>query len=274
MTVDTASCFAVFGDPVAHSKSPAMHNAAFEVLGVPHRYHAFRVRATELPAAIAGARAMGLGGVNLTVPHKQAALALVDHHAPEVRRLGAINTLVRRETGLWGHSTDGAGFLAALGEIERPPPSAAVVLGGGGAARAIVDALLHRGDSCQVYWVSRHTSELPAWPGVERHGYAALPRLCERAELLVNATSVGMQGGASNFPVEIPLAALPSAAMVIDIVYPRPPRGLLARAEGLGLAVQDGLPMLLWQGVRAQELWRGEALPAVAIKAMRAALLP
>ncbi|MCA9711823.1 MAG: shikimate dehydrogenase (NADP+), partial [Myxococcales bacterium] len=135
--------FGVLGDPVAHSRSPAMHGAAFAALGLPHCYFAFHVRPPQLAAALAGARALGLGGLNLTVPHKQAACALVDALDPAAARIGAVNTVCMEGSRLVGLDTDGEGFLAGLAELPGGEPSSAVVLGSGGAARAVVDALAH-----------------------------------------------------------------------------------------------------------------------------------
>lgn len=272
MKADDARCFAVLGDPIGHSKSPAMHNAAYAALGLPHRYHAFAVAPTALETALAGARALGLGGLNLTVPHKQAAVALVDRRAPEVERIGALNTIVIRDGLLWGHSTDGDGFLAGLAELDFAAPRRAVVLGGGGASRSVVDALLHHAPPVEVAWIGRDPSALPAWPGVARHPYDALPALLPTCDLLVNGTTVGMTGGPASFPIELPLAAMPRGAAVVDIVYRDAPTALLEQAARCGLMHQNGLPMLLWQGVRAQELWRGEPLPALVVEAMRRAL--
>lgn len=273
MKADDARCFAVLGYPIGHSKSPAMHNAAFAELGLPHRYHAFAVAPEQLGAALAGARALGLGGLNLTVPHKQAALAHVDVLSPEVRRIGAANTIVLEAGRLTAHSTDGAGFLAGLAELGVSPPRRAVVLGGGGAARCIVDALVHAYPGVAVAWVSRDPSTLPAEAGAERHPYEAVATWLADADLLVNATTVGMAGGPERFPVELPFDRMARTGAVVDIVYRDRPTALLEAAARHGLAIQNGLPMLLWQGVRAQELWRGEPLPAEAVAAMRRALV-
>lgn len=272
MKADDARCFAVLGYPIGHSKSPAMHNAAFAFLQAPHRYHAFSVAPEQLGAALAGARALGLGGLNLTVPHKRAALAHVDVLAPEVRRIGAANTIVPHEGRLVAHSTDGAGFLAGLAELGLPAPRRAVVLGGGGAARSVVDALAHGVPGVALAWVSRDPTTLPSDAGAERHPYEEIPALLAGAELLVNATTVGMAGGPETFPVDLPLEHMSSAGAVVDIVYRDRPTALLEAATRHGLANQNGLPMLLWQGVRAQELWRGEPLPEGAVAAMRRAL--
>jgi shikimate dehydrogenase len=264
-------CFGVLGDPVAHSRSPRMHGAAFAELGLPHRYLAFAVSPNHLREAIRGAAALGFGGLNLTVPHKIAAAPWMDRLGPVARRTGSVNTVVFEGRAIVGHSTDGDGFLDAL-RVAGHSPDRAVVLGGGGAARAIVDALAHRDPPCRVVWTSRDPKRLPRVNGVATSVYGDLPAACEDATLLVNATTVGMVGGPTAFPEPVPLERLSPRAIVVDVVYPRPRGGLLDRAAALGLAVQDGLPMLLWQGVRALELWLGRSMPEPVIEAMRGAL--
>lgn len=274
-----AKCLGVLGDPIEHSRSPAMHNAALQLLGLPHRYHAFRVRPNGLQAALLGARAMGFLGVNLTVPHKQAALRHVDARAPEAERIGAINTVRFTDFGLVGHNTDGVGFLRGLAEVCPSAVRKAVVLGGGGAARAVVDALRHEPSPPEIAWVSRDPGALPSW-GAKPCAWAELD--LRDADLLVDATTVGMPGGPPSFPVGLPLTELASGACVIDLAYssrraaaeggPRAPEGLLEHAAAVGHRVQDGLPMLLWQGVAALELWLDRPLPPEAVAVMRAAL--
>jgi shikimate dehydrogenase len=269
--VSTASlAFGVLGDPVAHSRSPAMHGAGFAALGLPHRYFAFHVVPAALPAALAGARALGLGGLNLTVPHKQAAVALVDALAPEAVRIGAVNTVCIAGRRLVGHNTDGMGFLAGLRELPGGGPTHAVVLGGGGAARAVVDALAHEARA-EVAWVSRDPAALPLGPW-RPLGWDALPERMAAADLLVNATTVGMNGGPAVFPTPVLVERLPAGARVVDLVYPAPGGGLVAAAAARGLPAQDGLPMLLWQGVRALEEWLAMSLPPSVVEAMRAAI--
>ncbi|NVB40024.1 shikimate dehydrogenase [Pseudenhygromyxa sp. WMMC2535] len=281
-------CFGVFGDPIAHSRSPVMHQAAFAVLGLPHRYLPFHVPAPALAAAMRGVAALGFGGVNLTLPHKQAALALCDARSPAAARIGAVNTLRVVDGRLCGHNTDGRGFLDALAELgdlgeldalgER---ASATVLGAGGASLAIVDALLTRFPRLRLRWVSRRPERIPA----QLPGLADIPDAATRVQpcawselrelsgqLLVNTTIVGLAGGPEDFPAPLELGGLDPRARVVDIVYPRRPEGLLDRAAAHGLRVQDGLPMLLWQGVAALELWLGERPSQAAIAAMRTAL--
>lgn len=258
-----------------------MHAAAFAALGLPHRYLAFHVAPARLGEALAGARALGFGGLNLTVPHKQAALAHMDRLGDAARRIGAVNMVSFEIDGaVVGDNTDGLGFAAASRELDPTPARAAVVLGAGGAALAVVDAIvgeLLAGDG-RLRWVSRDTAAvrelLAARPGlagrVDAIDYDGLD--LGGVDLLVNCTTVGMVGGAVAFPVPLELGGLAADARVIDAVYPRRAGGLLDQAAALGLRVQDGLPMLLWQGVRALERWLGRPLPADAVAAMRAAL--
>ncbi len=265
-----ARVFGVLGDPIGHSRSPAMHSAAFEALGLPHRYFAFHVRPEGLETALAGARVLGLGGLNLTVPHKRAACALMDGLDPAAQRMGAVNTVCVEGTRLIGLNTDGLGFLAGLQELPGGDPKVAVVLGSGGAARAVVDAL-HYEVGAEVRWVSRRPEALPAGPWRPCR-WDTVGESLSNARLLVNATTVGMQGGPSAFPGPLPLERLASRARVVDLVYPRSPGGLLDRAEQAGHHGQDGLPMLLWQGVRALEEWLAMSMPPEVVDVMRAAI--
>jgi shikimate dehydrogenase len=249
-----------------------MHQAAFHELGLPHRYLPFRVTTDALHRAIDGARAMGFGGLNLTVPHKQDAVKFMDEVTEEAERIGAINVICFADGWAVGHNTDGRGFLDALSEIDGGVPRRAVVLGSGGASLAIVDALVHAYPGLELRWVSRTPQALvPPDRRVLPCGYDDLPD-GPAPDLLVNATTVGMAGGPEEFPREIDLDRLPSDARVVDVVYPRPRGGLLDRAEARGLAVQDGLAMLLWQGVRSLELWLGEPVAPEVVRTMRAAI--
>ncbi len=259
-----------------------MHAAAFASLGLPHRYLAFHVAPERLPAALAGARALGFGGLNLTVPHKQAALACVDELTATARRIGAINTIEFTARGMVGDNTDSPGFAAAARELDAAPVRSATVLGAGGAALAVLDAIVRelRVPGGELRWICRDPGALapvlaarPWLAAVVRpSSYTALEVAPLTSELLVNCTTIGMRGGPSVFPVPLDLTRLPAGARVIDAVYPRPVGGLLDRAAALGHRTQDGLPMLLWQGVRALERWLAHPLPDASVAAMRAAL--
>ena len=285
---DLSQCFGVFGDPIAHSRSPRMHSAAFEALGLPHRYLPFRVSVGQLGVAVRGAAALGFGGVNLTTPLKRAAATLCDEVSDTAQRIGAINTLRfvsapgdygDERIAIHGHNTDARGFLDGLDELDVGPAPLrrATVLGAGGASLAVVDSLLNAYPELELTWVSRRPKAIPELTGIP-NGEARVRKINwhklgrPRGELLVNTTTVGLGGGADEFPIPIELDELERSARVVDIVYPRPPGGLLDRAAERGFAVQDGLPMLLWQGVRALELWFDIVLPDPVVAAMRAAL--
>jgi len=277
--VSLPRCFGVLGDPVAHSRSPAMHSAAFASLGLPHHYVAFHVPPARLGQAIGGALALGFGGLNLTVPHKQRALVHVDRLGEAARRIGAVNTLVFASDAIFGENTDGVGFAAATRELDATPVTTATVLGAGGAALAVIDAVVHEllAPGGRLRWVTRDPEALapvlaarPWLAGVVVP--AAYATGAERgAELLVNCTTVGMPGGPTDFPAPLELAWLAPRARVVDLVYPR--SALLEQAAALGHRTQDGLPMLLWQGVRALERWLVRDIPDETVAAMRAALV-
>ena len=272
MSESLPRCFGLFGHPARHSASPDMHNAAFAHLGLGHHYAAFDIRPDELPAALAAASRMGYGGLNLTVPHKRAALELLDHVDEAAIRVGAVNTVVFRERESWGHNTDGEGFVAGVRELRPALPKRAVVLGGGGAARAVVHALLATPEVSAVDWVSRDPSKLPPWEGATPRSWVELGSLLEDCSLLVNATTVGMDGGAAAFPAPVEPARLAADAIVSDLVYRAVATPLVAEARAQGLDAQDGAPMLLWQGVRALELWLDRTIDPPVVGGMRAAL--
>lgn len=269
--------FAVLGSPIGHSRSPAMHNAAFRVLGLDsHRYEALDTRPDELPQRLDDVRRGVLAGVNLTVPLKRHAVPLCRELSPVARRVGAVNTVVRRDDGeLLGHNTDAPGLLMGLqaSGIDLEPHTHALVLGGGGAARAIVVGLLEAG--LTVVWVSRRPESLPAWHRSVACGWDGLDGLeVPRFAIVVNATTVGMAGGPDTFPVPLDAARLEALGRpaVVDAVYPAPALGLVAQAQQAGLKAVDGLAMLWGQGVLALEAWLSLSLPKAAKRAMASAI--
>ncbi len=263
----------VLGYPVRHSLSPAMHNAAFRHLHLNWVYLAFEVPPALLADALRGMRALGIRGLNLTIPHKESAVALVDALTPAADAIGAVNTLYWEEGRLIGHNTDAEGFLRALrAEGCEPSGGFALVLGAGGSARAVVYALKSVG--CRVALANRTLQRAQALAevfGVEQVfplQRDALSSLMPAVQLVVNCTPLGMEPNADTMP-DVPLEALPDSAWVCDLVY-RPLRTrLLKRAEQLGLRTIDGLGTLVHQGALAFEHWTGIPAP---VPVMREAL--
>ena len=268
--------------PAGHSVSPAMHNAAFAALGVAARYEARDVAPGDLAEAVAALRAQGVLGANVTIPHKLDVLPLMDTLTKAAEAVGAVNTVVNRAGELLGHNTDALGFLRALREAAglEVKGTAPVVLGAGGAARAVVYALLSAGvDLVQVYNRTPEkahalAADFGALGRTEVLGEAALPEAVRRAHLLVNTTSVGMErGGVNPDLLPLPEGVLPQNGFVCDLVY-RPERTrLLQDAAAAGLATQNGLPMLVYQGAEAFRRWTACAAPlGVMFAAARAEL--
>jgi shikimate dehydrogenase len=261
---------AVLGWPVAHSASPALHNAAFRALGIDAVFVALPVAPADLPAAVRGLRALGMLGASVTVPHKQAIVALCDRLDPSAERVGAVNCLVL-DGGVTGHNTDAGGFTDALrGELGREPAGArAVLLGAGGAARAVAVALTGSGAAVQVIARSAAT-----WCAARPWTAESLRELLPACDLLVDCTPVGLareQAGA--MPVDVPIDLLPAAAAVCALSYGAPGSALLARARARGLAAMDGAAMLVHQGARAFTLWTGRPAPLEVMHAAMAARL-
>lgn len=263
----------VLGYPVRHSLSPAMHNAAFEALGLNWVYLAFEVAPHHLGAAIAGMRALDIRGLNLTIPHKEPACALVDRLTPSALAIGAVNTLYWEGNTLIGDNTDAEGFLKALSDEGIDPSGQTVlVLGAGGSARAVVYALRSRG--CEVVLANRTLER--AHRLAEAFGVTqVLPLESEALRPLmpsllgvVNCTALGMEPHSDTIP-PVPLEGLPSGAWVCDLVYRPLQTRLLEHAQALGLRIVSGLGMLVWQGALAFERWTGHPAP---IKVMKRAL--
>ncbi len=261
----------ILGDPVEHSRSPAMHNAAFAALGLDWAYVPFPVAAAEVGAAVAAVRALGLAGVNVTVPHKEAVLAHLDAVTPLARRVGAVNTIINRGGRLLGDNTDVHGFAQTL-RGRRLRGRAVVVIGAGGSARAVLAALT-AADVGRVTLANRTPARARALARRLRGaGVAVVPlaaltdamRLADAA-LVVNTTSIGLDGGP--FP-PLDYAATPARCLFVDLVYGRD-TAFLAGARRAGRPVADGSTMLLHQGARAFTLWTGRRAP---LAVMRAAL--
>jgi shikimate dehydrogenase len=255
---------AIIGHPVQFSLSPAMHNAGFASLGLDWAYAAFDVAPGAAPAALAAMRTLGLAGLSVTMPHKHDVAAAVDELDPAAAALHSVNTVVPIGDGrLRGHSTDGAGFVASLAEEQVVVGGRrVVVLGAGGAARAIVDALARAG-AAEIVVINRTASTATATAALAGAvGRVGVPGDIPSAEIVVNATSVGM--GSTELPLDA--ALLRPHHVVADIVYHPRVTALLAAAQSVGAVAIDGLGMLVHQAVLQEQLWTGHSPEAAVLR--------
>jgi len=262
---------ALIGDPVEHTMSPVMHNAAFKKLGLDYIYIPFRVRAEELARAVDGMRALNMRGFNVTIPHKVTIIPMLDGIDPIAEKIGAVNTVVNDDGELTGYNTDATGFLQALLEQGvEPGGKKVVVLGAGGASRAISYILAERdarltvlNRQLEIDWAvelaRRIHEDLGKDVRVFELGSENLAVALEGAAILINATSVGMSPNSEESPV--PAELLKSDLVVFDIVYNPIRTKLLREAEAAGARTGSGVDMLAWQGALAFEKWVGQPAP-------------
>ncbi|MCL0094566.1 shikimate dehydrogenase [Dehalococcoidales bacterium] len=263
--------YGIIGDPIEHTMSPIMHNAAFKKLGIDCWYLPFRVRKEELGKAIEGMRALNISGLNVTIPHKVAVIPFLDKLDPMARKIGSVNTIVNDDGVLTGYNTDATGFLQALLEKGiRPEGKNIVILGAGGASRAISFILAERGGNLVILnrtldkakeWVSRLSKILNREAKALKLDEENLVVAMEKADILINATSVGMSPDETLVPAQL----LKPGLIIFDIVYPIKTR-LLREAEAAGSQTISGLDMLVWQGAMAFEKWTGKAAPLELMK--------
>ncbi len=276
--------FGIIGDPVAHSLSPAMQNAAIthwwrtqgrDPAAVPE-YRLFPVSAAEVQQAISLVRERKLAGINVTVPHKIAVVPFLDDLHRFASRVGAVNTILNENGRLTGYNTDGLGFERAVTEDMAITPDAALVLGAGATAQVIVNQLIAM-DVEQIFWWNRTgdkvTDLIEKMPkGLNLRGVSAdeIGDICRECDLMVNATSVGLHD-TDGLPA--PGLVFSGEQAAFDVVYHRS-TAFLAAAEKAGAFVSGGLPMLLHQGAAAFEIWTGENAPVDLMrKALDAALI-
>ncbi|GAA0244329.1 shikimate dehydrogenase [Haladaptatus pallidirubidus] len=265
--------YGLLGNPVGHSLSPPMHESAYDELGLDAKYVTFEPDA--IGPAIEGARALGVRGLNVTIPFKEGALSHVEADSL-AKRIGAVNTVDFSGSGTatgddatpTGHNTDAEGARRAFSRHDVSlDGKSAVVVGAGGAARAIAFMLSEEGATVRVAnrTVARAESLAEDVPSASAHGLDALSDIVSEANVLVNATSVGMEEGVSPVPRE----ALHSDLAVMDAVYRPLETKLLREAGDAGATTIDGAWMLLFQGVAAFEIWTGKSAP---VERMDAAL--
>ena len=262
---------ALIGDPIEHTMSPAMHNAAFNELGLDYVYVAFGVKPDELTGAVNGMKSLGMPGWNVTIPHKVNVIPLLDKLDPLAEKIGAVNTVVNDRGILTGHNTDATGFLQAMLEKGVEPKDKKIaIMGAGGAARAVSFILADRGAYPVILnrieeldWAEKLAAmiskefdiEVPAMELTKEN----LGNVLDDAEILVNATSVGMSPNVDVSPA--PAELLKSGLIVFDVVYNPVQTRLLNDAEAAGATTVGGIDMLVWQGIMAFEKWTGQKPP-------------
>jgi shikimate dehydrogenase len=264
----------LIGDPVEHTMSPAMHNAAYRQMGLDYVYVPFRVRPEELGKAIDGMRAFNIRGLNITIPHKVAVIPFLDKLDTLAEKIGAVNTIVNDNGMLSGYNTDATGFLRALLEKGiKPRGKNALVLGAGGASRAVslilADSgakriiILNRAQELDwAYELAGNISQLYNMDAkAGQLNRESLDSVMERIDIsiLVNATSVGMTPDADSTPFDADL--LRPGLVVFDVVYNPLRTRLLRDAEVAGAETISGIEMLAWQGALAFEKWTGQEAP-------------
>ncbi|WP_020676445.1 shikimate dehydrogenase [Geopsychrobacter electrodiphilus] len=259
--------YGILGDPVTHSLSPAMQNQAMRQAGLNAVYLPFHVVPQDLPAAVEGLRALHVGGVNITLPHKEQILPLLDRVDEDAALIGAVNTLVRRGDELVGYNTDGLGFIRALDEDLDfiPEGKRVLLLGAGGACRAAAVSLLRAGTGSLTV-VNRNLERaerlvrqlVPVFPNqhIIARGVGDCAYLTDlrQADLVVNTTSLGLKGEPISF---CPLEKIKASALVYDMVYSLAETPFVRAAKTLGLSAADGMGMLAGQGEEAFSLWFG-----------------
>jgi len=284
MTSGRTRICGLIGDPIEHTLSPVMHNAAFRSKGLDYLYLPFRVKREWLSQAIDGMRALNIRGLNVTIPHKVDVIPYLNELAPLAEKIGAVNTIVNDDGVLKGYNTDAAGFLKAL--LKRgikPEGKRVVILGAGGASRAISFILAERSASLVILnrqlefdWAAQLASRLSQSFQSEAKALELnepnLKASLSQADILVNTTSLGMSPNSNETPV--PAKLLRPEFVVFDIVYNPIQTRLLKEAEGVGAETINGLEMLVEQGALAFEMWTGleapiEVMKKEAIKALQ-----
>jgi len=274
MIGSTTKVFGLFGDPVIQSLSPLMQNTAFRILQLDSIYLPFLVSRESLAGAVNSIRALNLGGVNLTIPHKERVIPYLDQVDEQAGLIGAVNTIVNRDGALCGYNTDASGFLVSLKSAGfNPKGKRAVIMGAGGAARAVAAALAINGAS-PIHICSRSAERgkrlaqelgragvAVAAGGYGHHFFEILPK----ADLLVNATPVGSYPNQKEKPAA-GREHLHPGLLVCDLVYNPPQTRLLAEAAAAGCSVLNGVGMLVHQGALAFQLWTGRKAPVDAMQ--------
>ena len=268
----TTKLLGVIGDPITHSLSPIMHNAAIAQLDLDYVYLPFPIKPAQLPVAITGFAAIGVVGFSITIPHKQAIIPLLSEISPVAQAVGAVNTVWHTNNGWAGTNTDVEGFLAPLQAMQRDwSQTSALILGNGGAARAVVAGVAQLG-CAEVRVVGRNSQKLkeflnswnnsPLAVNLQVNQWEELPDLISQTQLLVNTTPIGMYPQIDQSPLDAAaIAQLPQNAIAYDLIYTPNPTKFLQQAQQQGAMTIDGLEMLVQQGAAALRIWLQQPVP-------------
>lgn len=254
--------FAVIGDPIAHSMSPLMHNDLFQHYGIDAHYHAFAIKEKNLQDAVKGFRAIGLSGFNVTVPHKIAIMAYLDHIDPLAESIGAVNTVVNENGKLIGYNTDGSGFVRGLkSRLSTIQNKKVLIIGAGGAARAIYFTLGHEGVT-EIDLTNRTiekavvlSEECPYEVSTSILTLSEAEANLNVYDIIIQTTSIGMAPQTEYDPLSI--HHVRENALVSDIIYNPLETKLLKTAKEHGALTQNGIEMFVYQGALAFEKWTG-----------------
>jgi shikimate dehydrogenase len=268
----TTKLLGVIGDPIEHSLSPVMHNAAIAHMGLDFVYLPLPVKPADLGVAIAGFNAISLVGFSVTIPHKQAILSLLSHASSVAQVVGAVNTVWRTETGWSGTNTDVEGFIAPLQAYNWDwSQTTPLILGYGGAARAVVVGLTQLGCT-EIHIVGRSVQKLSqfqqSWVNaplpvtINVHLWEQLPQLITQADLVVNTTPIGMYPNVEQSPIDAAaMQGLRNGAIAYDLIYTPNPTQFLRDAKKQDAITIDGLEMLVQQGAAALKIWIEQTPP-------------
>jgi shikimate dehydrogenase len=264
--------FGVIGNPIRHSKSPIMMNRAFRETGINGVYTAFHVASDRIGDFAAGVRAMGIRGVNVTIPHKLDIMSVLDEIDASAQAIGAVNTIVNDAGRLIGYNTDGIGYVRSLKEeAERElAGKRIVVLGAGGAARGIIYALASE-NPARITIANRSVDRakeladsLQNKVDIEAISNEELQTACQQADIVINTTSVGMFPQTEETPIDA--SWLKPGAVASDLIYNPLKTKFLQQAEQRGCRIHGGLGMFIYQGAYAFEYWTGQPAPAAAMR--------
>ncbi len=264
--------FGVIGNPIRHSRSPIMMNRAFQETGINGVYTAFHIVGEQLADFVSGVRAMGIRGINVTIPHKLDIMPLLDEIDAGAQAIGAVNTIVNENGRLIGYNTDGIGYVRSLKEEAEPSLAGKriVVLGAGGAARGIVYALTQEQPgritiaNRSVERAQELAKSFSSLADIEAISNETLKQACSEADIVINTTSVGMFPNVADTPVDA--SWLQPGAVASDLIYNPLKTAFLEQAERQGCRTHGGLGMFIYQGAFAFEYWTGQPAPALAMR--------